>query len=90
MINSLRNLFVTTCLVAFCTLSLLAQKDTEFWFVAPEVTRGTDGNDYDRPVIFRFSSYGTSAQVTISQPANPAFPPQTLTLGANATQTLPL
>jgi len=90
MINPLKNLFVTTCLVAFWGINLSAQKDTDFWFVAPEVTKGTDGNDYDRPVIFRFSSYDAPAQVTISQPANPAFPPQTFSLGANATQTLTL
>lgn len=32
---------------------LKAQKDTEFWFVAPEISQGT--NNYDRPTAFRIS-----------------------------------
>lgn len=59
-----------------------SQKDTEFWFVAPEIAQGN--NNYDRPVAFRFSTYGTPATVTVSQPANPAFPVQTITIAANA------
>ncbi len=60
---------------------LIAQKDTEFWFVAPEISQGA--NNYDRPVAFRFSTYDLPANITISQPANPAFPVQTLNIAAN-------
>ena len=63
-----------------------AQKDTEFWFVAPEITN--NGVNFDRPVAFRFSTYGAAAVVTISQPANPAFPIQTLNIAANTSGVL--
>lgn len=63
--------------------TVFAQKDTEFWFAAPEITRGQGGIDYDRPVTFRFSSYEFPATVTLSQPANPLFPTQTIFLPPN-------
>lgn len=61
---------------------LSAQKDTEFWFVAPEISQ--NANNLDRPVVFRFSSYGAPAIVNVSQPANPAFPVQTINLAPNS------
>ena len=64
----------------------LAQLDTLFWFVAPEVAQ----NHGDRPIVFRFASLNAPAVVTISQPANPAFPTQTINLAANDAQTLNL
>lgn len=63
-----------------------AQKDTVFWFAAPETVRAFDS--LDRPVAFRFSTYDQPAIVTVSQPANTNFPPQTLTILPNATGTL--
>ena len=63
-----------------------AQLDTLFWFVAPEVAQ----NHGDRPIVFRFATLATPATITISQPANPAFPAQVINLGANAAQTLDL
>ena len=65
---------------------MFAQKDTSFWFVAPEISQGA--NNYDRPAVFRFSTYSNSAVITISQPANPAFPPQTMFVPANASSSL--
>lgn len=59
-----------------------AQKDTEFWFVAPELSQNP--NNYDRPVSFWISTYGTAATITLSQPANASFPPQVLNLAANS------
>ncbi|MFN0173938.1 MAG: T9SS type A sorting domain-containing protein [Saprospiraceae bacterium] len=64
-----------------------AQKDTEFWFVAPEISQNNAAN-FDRPVAFRFSTYGVPAIVTVSQPANPAFPVQTLNIAANTSGAL--
>ena len=61
-----------------------AQKDTEFWFVAPELSVGVGGINYDRPVAFQFSTYDAPATITISQPANPGFTPQTISIGASA------
>lgn len=63
-----------------------AQLDTLFWFVAPEVAQSHG----DRPIVFRFATLATPATITISQPANPGFPPQIINLGANAAQTLDL
>ncbi|MBL7808309.1 MAG: HYR domain-containing protein [Saprospiraceae bacterium] len=68
---------------------LFAQKDTEFWFVAPEISQNNASN-FDRPVAFRFSTYGTPAIVTVSQPANPAFPVQTINIAANTSGVLQL
>lgn len=66
---------------AFSDLAL-AQKDTEFWFVAPEIAQAA--NTLDRPVAFRFSTYDDPATVTVSQPANPAFPVQTISMPGNS------
>ena len=63
-----------------------AQLDTLFWFVAPEVAQSHG----DRPIVFRFATLATPATITISQPANPGFPPQVINLGANAALTLDL
>ncbi|MFM7668085.1 MAG: IgGFc-binding protein, partial [Bacteroidota bacterium] len=72
----------------FFTLSFCAksQLDTTFWFVAPEVAQ----NHGDRPIVFRFATLANPATITVSQPANPLFPVQTLNLAANSAQTLDL
>jgi gliding motility-associated-like protein len=68
-------------------VSLFAQKDTQFWFAAPDVLQNPP-YDYDRPVAFRFSTYGQAANITLFQPANPNFPVQTLYVPANGTGTM--
>ena len=76
-------------LSAWLTLSLptaFCQLDTEFWFAAPEVW----ANHGDQPILLRFSTLADAATVTVEQPANPAFPTQTLNIPANGTQTLDL
>lgn len=70
----------------FLGFQATAQLDTLFWFVAPEVAQ----NHGDRPIVFRFATLATPATITVSQPANPGFPPQVFNLGANAAQTLDL
>lgn len=45
----------------------LSQIDTEFWFVAPNLTEGHG----DQPVLLRFTAFEKDAVVVISQPANP-------------------
>lgn len=64
----------------------VGQTDTEFWFVAPEVWAGHG----DFPIVLRFSTLGEPATVTVEQPANPAFPTQTLNVAANGVATLDL
>jgi gliding motility-associated-like protein len=79
-------------------LSAMAQTDTEFWFVAPEVygatnipNRPEEGAPHgDSPIYLRVSGTGKPTKVTVSQPANPAFNPYTLNIVADETQTINL
>lgn len=96
-INSIKFALSTHTMKRFITLLLLfinlgfiipgiSQTDTLFWFVAPEVT-----DDHgDRPIFMRISTQNQASTVTISQPANPAFPVQTVTIPANQTNTIDL
>ena len=77
--KSLTYLFIFSFILS--AKSLYGQKDTEFWFVAPEISIGTV--NYDRPTALKFSTYDASAIITVSQPANPAFTVQTISLPAN-------
>jgi gliding motility-associated-like protein len=63
-----------------------AQIDTAFWFVAPNLDQAHD----DRPVFMRLSTFGSPATITISQPANPYFPAQKISLSAYATSSVNL
>jgi len=63
-----------------------AQTDTSFWFVAPEAA----AQHGDNPIYFRFATLDQPAVITVSQPANPGFPVQTITLNANDAATLNL
>ncbi len=71
---------IFTMLFFLCLGNLSAQVDKEFWFVAPEAS-SLHG---DQPIYLRLSGLGTTATVTISQPADPTFPVITQTVGANA------
>jgi len=62
-----------------------AQKDTIFWFAAPEVARGF--LDYDRPAVFRVSAFNEDVLVRLSQPANPSFVPRQIAIPAGQTGT---
>ena len=74
--------------ILFCTNAafLLAQVDTVFWFAAPEAA----ASHVDNPIVLRITSIELPAQVTISQPANPLFPVQNITIPANTQQTFNL
>ncbi len=79
----------TTIVVIFIfvfTFQSFAQTDTEFWFAAPNVTSGHDGNRLE--FNMRFSSFGLPSEVTISMPANPDFDPIVINLDANDTKTV--
>jgi hypothetical protein len=80
----MRNLLLF--ILTLYTISAHAQLDTSFWFVAPEVAQ----QHGDRPVVFRFATLATASTVTVSQPANPLFPPQVINIPANSAQTLDL
>jgi gliding motility-associated-like protein len=76
---------LTACL-CLLFLNAKAQKDTLFWFVAPEAAQ----NHGDRPILFRFATFNQAATIRIEQPANPNFPVQTLNLGPNSAQSIDL
>lgn len=63
-----------------------AQNDTEFWFVAPEVTSGHG----DSPILLRVSANVQAADITISMPANAAFTPIEQTIPAGTSQSINL
>lgn len=71
------------CLFFFLFISGygFSQSNTEFWFVAPEVTSGHG----DRPIYLYLTSFDEAATVTITQPANPAFIPIVINIPANGT-----
>ena len=77
------NLLALFILLSFTSFS---QLDSVFWFVAPEVAQSHG----DRPIVFRFATLSTPATITVSQPANPSFPVQTINIAANSAQTLDL
>lgn len=72
------------CLFFFLFISGygFSQSNTEFWFVAPEVTSGHG----DRPIFLYLTSFDEAATVTITQPANPAFAPIVINIPANGTR----
>ena len=73
--------------ILFMPTTVLSQTDTEFWFAAPEVSSAFN---YDRPIFLRITAYTTAANISISQPANPTFPVQNITLAPNMTQSIDL
>ncbi len=73
-------------LLLICT-QLRAQIDTEFWFGAPDLTKGTGFEARrDSTIYLVFSSFDQPSEVRISQPANPDFDPIVVNLAANTTQ----
>lgn len=69
-----------------------AQRDTAFWFAAPDVVEINHPlyGQYDRPIYLRLTSFSALSNVTISIPANPAFIPINITIPANSTSTVDL
>lgn len=56
--------------VALLNFNLMAQQDTTFWFVAPEV----DASHGDNPIVVRMVTLDQEATVTVTQPAAASFP----------------
>jgi gliding motility-associated-like protein len=75
--------FLVAILAFLLSHSLLAQRDTTFWFVAPDVSLIHE----DRPVRFRISTGAEPTTVKVSQPANPSFSPVSISIPANSTRT---
>ena len=81
----LKRFFLSVVLCGIISISY-SQIDTSFWFAAPALTI-TNGNS---PIYIRLSSFGSPAQVVISEPANPNFVPYTVNLPAYGAQTVDL
>lgn len=79
-------------LLCFYThLCLFAQTDTTFWFVAPDCTWPANAAaNTESPIYLRLTSQNNAAVVTVSIPANPAFPVQTINLAANQVSSINL
>ena len=67
-------------------MSSWAQVDTEFWFVAPEVT-ATHG---DSPVLLRFATFDAPADVVVDMPANGNYGVYNLTIPSNSAVSIDL
>jgi gliding motility-associated-like protein len=62
----------------FINFTTYAQKDTLFYFAAPDVSSGVGQS----PIYLRLMTYEEASTITISQPANGGFAPITLTIPA--------
>ena len=71
--------YLISILLISISFSGFSQTDTEFWFVAPEVTSGHG----DSPISFRLNAFDSASSVTISQPANIEFIPIVVNIPAN-------
>ena len=70
--------------------SALAQKDTTFWFAAPDAYEFLINNPHDRPMLLRLTTFSNAATVTVSIPANGGFTPITSNIAASSTTTIDL
>lgn len=91
----MRYLLLIVTFVSLFSFKSTAQIDQEFWFAAPDLTQGTqgeiNGNAFrDRPIQVVLSTLVDPAQVTIWQPANLSFAPIVVNLAAGATQSVNL
>lgn len=69
----------------------VAQTDSVFWFVAPEICQHNSPNTFDRPIRLNFASIcNYPVSVTITQPANSSFAPIQQTIPSNGDLTIDL
>jgi PKD repeat protein len=81
-----KSLFAMVILFLFVQgIKVFGQTDTEFWFVAPEITEGHGNFPGGEPVYFRVSALELDAEVRIYQPANSAGMDTTFTVPAKST-----
>ena len=76
--------FIALLLLIVVIPSVQAQTDTRFWFAAPDVT----AEHGDAPVRIVVSTFNAPAIVTVTQPANLAFPTYIVNVPANSSQTI--
>ncbi|WP_375559141.1 LamG-like jellyroll fold domain-containing protein [Bernardetia sp. OM2101] len=80
-INLFKAFFVALSLLLLIP-SVQAQTDTRFWFAAPDIT--TDHGD--APIRIVVSAFDVPAIVTVTQPANLAFPTYIVNVPANTSE----
>lgn len=79
--------YITIIISILFSLNAIAQTDTKFWFVAPEVS----ADHGDSPVLLRITTATLPADVEISMPANTAnFPTLNYSIAAQSTLTINL
>jgi len=77
-------------LLLFSFKYLVAQIDTEFWTVVPEINNVHHSASPSiahkgAPGIFRFTTFGLASMVTLSLPADPTFTPRVFNIPPNTT-----
>lgn len=72
--------------VLFICFNTSAQKDTLFWFAAPNLSSGLG----DNPIALNINTYSQPANITVSIPANGLFTPISITVAANSHQEINL
>lgn len=82
----LKKIGILTAFLTVLSTGLFSQKDTLFWFAAPEISSGAG----DNPVFLRFMTYDDAATITVSQPANGSFIPLNINIPANQVDSLNL
>jgi hypothetical protein len=87
-LKQISRLFAVILLILSFVTSAVAQSDTSFWFVAPDMVNNNNNvNDaFDRPVCFVVTAGDLPATVTMEMPAFPGFNNRVLTLNAYETQ----
>ncbi len=76
-------------LIILYSHTLIGQTDTEFWFVAPEVSKN-GGQRFDEPIVLRLTTLNAPSFITISMPAEPSFIPLHLSAGADTSVSVDL
>ncbi len=73
-------------LLLSATGKLFSQIDSQFWFVAPDIS----AQHGDSPIYIRLSSMNDPVNFQLTMPANPAFVPITGSIGPNTTFSITL
>ncbi len=84
--------FFVAIVVLFSTPAF-SQVDFEFWFAAPYANINHNPNSEGkggRPIYLRLATQDAEATVTVSMPANPSFPTQTIEIAAESTESIDL
>jgi len=78
-------------LFVLLSLSSFGQIDNEFWFGAPDLTMGRQGESRrDSTIYLVFSSFNNPTEIEILQPANLSFEPVIVNLDPNSTDRINL